>query len=113
MPSARLGLIVPKKGNPKAVRRNRIKRIVRDSFRRHYARLILGLRTSCRRRRNQVYTTRVEWMAPADSFRAQQRTAPGTMNSDAFHRVMTAGGVKAALATDPEAQRQLITANQQ
>ena len=39
MPSARLGLIVPKKGNPKAVRRNRIKRIVRDSFRRHYARL--------------------------------------------------------------------------
>ena len=33
MPSARLGLVVPKRGNPLAVRRNRIKRIVRDTFR--------------------------------------------------------------------------------
>jgi ribonuclease P protein component len=29
----RLGVIVPKKGNPTAVRRNRIKRIIRDQFR--------------------------------------------------------------------------------
>jgi ribonuclease P protein component len=35
MPSARLGLVVTKKGNPKAVRRNRIKRIIREQFRRH------------------------------------------------------------------------------
>ena len=34
MPSARLGLVVTKKGNPKAVRRNRIKRIIREQFRR-------------------------------------------------------------------------------
>ncbi len=33
MPSARLGLVVPKRGNPLAVRRNRIKRIVRETFR--------------------------------------------------------------------------------
>lgn len=32
-PHARLGVIVPKKGNPLAVRRNRIKRIIRDRFR--------------------------------------------------------------------------------
>lgn len=31
--AARLGIIVPKKGNRTAVRRNRIKRIVRDQFR--------------------------------------------------------------------------------
>ncbi len=30
---ARLGLVVPKKGTPRAVRRNRIKRIVRNHFR--------------------------------------------------------------------------------
>ena len=30
---ARLGLIVPKKGNRLAVRRNRIKRLIRDRFR--------------------------------------------------------------------------------
>ena len=33
MPDARLGLIVGKKGNRTAVRRNRIKRIIRDTFR--------------------------------------------------------------------------------
>lgn len=33
MPSARLGLVVGKKGNATAVRRNRIKRIVREKFR--------------------------------------------------------------------------------
>ena len=33
MPSARLGLVVPKRGNRLAVRRNRIKRIVRETFR--------------------------------------------------------------------------------
>ena len=31
----RLGVIVPKKGNRLAVRRNRLKRITRDCFRRH------------------------------------------------------------------------------
>ncbi|MEL0047410.1 MAG: ribonuclease P protein component [Gammaproteobacteria bacterium] len=31
--SPRLGIIVPKKGNRTAVRRNRIKRIIRDQFR--------------------------------------------------------------------------------
>ena len=31
--SARLGVVVPKKGNRLAVRRNRIKRIIRDEFR--------------------------------------------------------------------------------
>ena len=35
MPHARLGLVVTKKGNAKAVRRNRIKRIVRETFRQH------------------------------------------------------------------------------
>ena len=35
MRCARLGLVVSKKGNPKAVRRNRIKRITREQFRRH------------------------------------------------------------------------------
>ncbi len=33
MPTARLGLVVTKKGNPLAVRRNRIKRQVREAFR--------------------------------------------------------------------------------
>ncbi len=33
MPLARLGVSVPKKGNRSAVRRNRIKRIVREQFR--------------------------------------------------------------------------------
>ena len=33
MRSARLGQAVTKKGNPRAVRRNRIKRIIRDEFR--------------------------------------------------------------------------------
>ena len=33
MRSARLGLVVTKKGNPKAVRRNRIKRLIREQFR--------------------------------------------------------------------------------
>jgi len=33
MRSARLGLVVTKKGNPLAVRRNRLKRIVREQFR--------------------------------------------------------------------------------
>ena len=33
MPGARLGLVVTKKGTPKAHRRNRIKRIIRDRFR--------------------------------------------------------------------------------
>ena len=33
MPIARLGLVVTKKGNRTAVRRNRIKRIIRDRFR--------------------------------------------------------------------------------
>ncbi len=33
MPLARLGVSVPKKGNRNAVRRNRIKRIVREQFR--------------------------------------------------------------------------------
>ena len=33
MPCARLGQAVTKKGNPKAVRRNRIKRIIREEFR--------------------------------------------------------------------------------
>lgn len=33
MPTARLGQVVTKKGNPLAVRRNRIKRIVREEFR--------------------------------------------------------------------------------
>ena len=36
---ARLGLVVTKKGNAKAVRRNRIKRIVRETFRHHQANL--------------------------------------------------------------------------
>ena len=39
MRSARLGLVVSKKGNPTAVRRNRIKRIVREQFR-QYAHLL-------------------------------------------------------------------------
>ncbi|MFL2522005.1 MAG: ribonuclease P protein component [Candidatus Azotimanducaceae bacterium] len=38
--SARLGVIVPKKGNRLAVRRNRIKRIVRDEFRMTRHRLV-------------------------------------------------------------------------
>jgi len=33
MPRARLGVVVSKRGNPRAVRRNRIKRIVRERFR--------------------------------------------------------------------------------
>jgi ribonuclease P protein component len=33
MPSARLGLVVTKKGTPKAHRRNRVKRIIRERFR--------------------------------------------------------------------------------
>lgn len=33
MPTARLGLVVTKKGTPKANRRNRVKRIIRDKFR--------------------------------------------------------------------------------
>ncbi len=33
MPRARLGVVVSKKGNAKAVRRNRIKRLVRERFR--------------------------------------------------------------------------------
>ncbi len=36
---ARLGLVVTKKGNAKAVRRNRIKRIVRETFRHHQVNL--------------------------------------------------------------------------
>ena len=36
----RLGVIVPKKGNRTAVRRNRIKRIVRDQFRLAQTRLL-------------------------------------------------------------------------
>ncbi|NCF45123.1 MAG: ribonuclease P protein component [Proteobacteria bacterium] len=35
----RLGVIVPKKGNRLAVRRNRLKRITRDCFRRHQVNL--------------------------------------------------------------------------
>jgi ribonuclease P protein component len=38
-PGARLGLAVSRKVSKKAVRRNRIKRIARDSFRRHRAEL--------------------------------------------------------------------------
>lgn len=38
--SARLGVIVPKKGNRLAVRRNRIKRIIRDEFRMTRHRLV-------------------------------------------------------------------------
>ena len=38
-PGARLGLAVSRKVSKKAVRRNRIKRIARDSFRRHRDRL--------------------------------------------------------------------------
>ena len=38
--SARLGVIVPKKGNRLAVRRNRIKRIIRDEFRMTRYRLV-------------------------------------------------------------------------
>ena len=37
MPFARLGVTVPKKGNRRAVRRNRIKRIVREQFRHRQA----------------------------------------------------------------------------
>ncbi|MEM6999796.1 MAG: ribonuclease P protein component [Pseudomonadota bacterium] len=33
MPGARLGLVVTKKGNPLAVRRNRLKRLMRETFR--------------------------------------------------------------------------------
>jgi len=33
MPTARLGLVVTKKGTPKANRRNRVKRIIREKFR--------------------------------------------------------------------------------
>lgn len=33
MPSARLGVVVSKKGNSRAVRRNRIKRLIRERFR--------------------------------------------------------------------------------
>ncbi|MGK0221836.1 MAG: ribonuclease P protein component [Limisphaerales bacterium] len=33
MPRARLGVVVSKRGNAKAVRRNRIKRIIRERFR--------------------------------------------------------------------------------
>ena len=39
MRSARLGLVVPKKGTAKAHRRNRVKRIVRETFRLHAAEL--------------------------------------------------------------------------
>ena len=39
MPTARLGLVVTKKGTPKAHRRNRLKRIIRERFRAHIARL--------------------------------------------------------------------------
>jgi len=39
MRSARLGLVVTKKGNPKAVRRNRLKRIIREQFRHQAATL--------------------------------------------------------------------------
>lgn len=35
MPTARLGVVVPKKGTRLAVRRNRVKRLVRESFRLH------------------------------------------------------------------------------
>ena len=35
MRCARLGLVVTKKGNAKAVRRNRLKRIIREQFRHH------------------------------------------------------------------------------
>ena len=33
MPRARLGVVVSKRGNAKAVRRNRIKRLIRERFR--------------------------------------------------------------------------------
>ncbi len=39
MPTARLGLVVTKKGTPKAYRRNRLKRIIRERFRAHIAQL--------------------------------------------------------------------------
>ncbi len=39
MPVARLGLVVTKKGNRTAVRRNRIKRIIRARFRHRQAKL--------------------------------------------------------------------------
>ena len=32
---ARIGIVVPKKGTPLAVRRNRVKRVVREQFRAH------------------------------------------------------------------------------
>ena len=35
----RLGMIVPKRSHPRAVDRNRIKRIIREWFRRHQSRL--------------------------------------------------------------------------
>ena len=37
MRSARLGLVVTKKGNRTAVRRNRIKRLIRETFRQYHA----------------------------------------------------------------------------
>lgn len=39
MCAARLGLIIPKKGNRLAVRRNRIKRLIREQFRQYQAQL--------------------------------------------------------------------------
>ena len=39
MPSARLGLVVPKRGTPRAHQRNRVKRLVRESFRHEAATL--------------------------------------------------------------------------
>ena len=39
MRTARLGLVVTKKGNPTAVRRNRIKRLIRETFRANQCRL--------------------------------------------------------------------------
>ena len=39
MPTARLGLVVTKKGTPKANRRNRLKRIIRETFRLHVGQL--------------------------------------------------------------------------
>ncbi len=35
MPTPRLGIVVPKRGTRLAVRRNRIKRLIRESFRLH------------------------------------------------------------------------------
>lgn len=40
--NARLGMVIPKRHNPSAVTRNRIRRVIRESFRQHYA--VLGLK---------------------------------------------------------------------